>query len=133
MLYIVGTEVFVTAAPQQPPTPGGVNKKVTKRRNTLFPVDKKWQLGRIYKDHDKDKLVYDFYNCNNTNDVINLEFSTSEEADQAIALARGDKIVETSDKYSLTDSDIQDKYDRVSEIQDRRFGNIHSRESRGKR
>ena len=115
MLYIVGTDVFVKKTTTPREAAFGVNKKLKPRRNTIFPVGKRWILGRIYKDSDTNKFAYDFYNANNNTDILKLKFNTFEEADLAIAAARGEKIVDDDSRHSLTEADIQKKYDRLTE------------------
>ena len=61
MLYIVGTDVFVKKTTTPREAAFGVNKKLKPRRNTIFPVGKRWILGRIYKDSDTNKFAYDFF------------------------------------------------------------------------
>ena len=137
MLYIVGTTVSVkkTGTPRE--AAFGVNKKLKPRRNTIFPTGKTWTLGRIYKDTESDKFAYDFYNANDSTDVLSLRFTTFEEADLAIAAARGEKIMADEDRTTLTEADIQKKYDRLTDRQTgskgpNKMGQIYSPQSRNR-
>lgn len=110
MLYIVGTEITVKMpVPGQPGTSYGVNKTLQPRTSTLFPSNGVWVLGRIYKNNETEKLVYDFYTPGNT---VSLEFNSFTEADSTIARARGEKIIEDDDTTSknLQPMDIEAKY-----------------------
>lgn len=106
MLYIVGTKVTtkVKFDPRQP-------DKSRNRPVTWLPKDIDWVLGRISKTPDAESIDYMFYCEQNPSRTHTTTFPSCETADQAIASARGEKIVdETVDTRTVN---LDEKFKQV--------------------
>lgn len=109
MLYIVGTEISTKKRDFDPRFP-----KKDNRVATWLPVDIDWILGRISKTQDKNTVDYMFYCADNPQRTHTTTFTNCEEADQAISVARGEKIVDEKQR-DLREVDTKEKFGQVSD------------------
>lgn len=111
MLYIVGTEIDTKV--KNTPSVSLVNKNLSSTRQIRWlPPGHVWELGTIRPTKDADTVDYHFYSKTKHERYV-VTFKDCSSADQAIAAARGDKIVDDESgknvDYDEKMSYLQDK------------------------
>lgn len=124
MLYIVGTRVSTINTEQRaafdPLAPTNNGRMSNKRIATWLPVDLNWVLGRISKTPDQNTYDYMFYCEQNPKRTHVVTFKSMEEADQAIAVARGEMITNQQSDDVRKKVDTDEKFDMVRRQLDRK-------------
>ena len=108
MLYIVGTSIDMTTPDN--PMARGVNKN--KRKINWIPSGVNWLLGRISKTKDADTVEYLFYSSTNSGRTHTVTFPDCKTADEAIAAARGERIVDETEK-PVDEVDVEKKFSQI--------------------
>jgi hypothetical protein len=112
MIYIAGTKISTRQASFDPRL-----TKQPKNTTTWLPVDVDWVLGRICPTPEAQTVDYMFYCAQNPGRMHTTTFPDCKTADNAIAKARGENLVEEpesnvkrvnpDEKFKQIDNDIQ--------------------------
>lgn len=118
MLYIVGTRVSTKQQQFDPRFPN--RKKVV---INWLPTDVDWILGRISPTTGADTVDYMFYCEQNPGRMHTTTFPSCKVADDAIAKARNENIVEEAET-GVRNVNVQDKFKQIgTELQQRAGSN----------
>lgn len=109
MLYIVGTQIDTRATPS---SPGTLPQKNTKRVARWLPENDIWELATIRSNPDGTGVLYGFMSWK-TKKHHQVTFENCTVADTAIAIARGEQIVDESDRTKV---DLDEKFKHLHDV-----------------
>lgn len=110
MLYIVGTQID-TRVPNTVPSTSPVNK-TARRKITWLPPGDIWELASIRRNHETGNIEYSFMSWK-TKEFKAVPFANCEVADQAIASARNEQIVDDNDRSQV---DMEEKQSHLKDL-----------------
>lgn len=109
MLYIVGTQID-TRNTQQPT--GQLVNRNARRKVTWLPPDDIWELASIRRSRETNDVEYSFMSWK-TKEFKTIPFPDCGAADQAIASARNEQIVDDDDRSKV---DMEEKASHLNDI-----------------
>jgi len=117
--YIVGTKIS-TKQPDRPAfdplAPSSAMQPQQRKQITWLPVDIEWILGRISQTPGAKTYDYMFYCASNPQRTHTTTFETMNQADLAIANARGESLQQFPDDKERQMVDKTEKFDQVSSL-----------------
>lgn len=103
MLYIVGTQIDTRVKHS---APQGLTNKSLQRKITWLPPGDIWELASIRRNHETGDVEYSFMSWKDNKVFKTIPFKTCEVADQTIAAARNETIVDEPDRSNV---DVEEK------------------------